>query len=119
MSGNTVIDALLDVAKIKPALPSGFPQVPRPILLTAHRRENFGEPLRDALTAIRAFRRCKSGYCVFFPVRPNPAARAVAHDILSNHKRIVLAEPSSYSEIVGAMQHSWIVVTVCKKKPRP
>jgi UDP-N-acetylglucosamine 2-epimerase (non-hydrolysing) len=111
MSGNTVIDALLETARDRPAPPPGFPRVARPILLTAHRRENFGEPLREALLAIRAFVDQNADTGVFFPVHPNPAARAIAHQILSNHERIVLAEPSPYSEIVGAMQRSWLVVT--------
>ena len=45
------------------------------------------------------------------PDAPDPAARSVAHDILSGHERIVLAEPLSYPQIVGAMQRSWVVVT--------
>jgi UDP-N-acetylglucosamine 2-epimerase (non-hydrolysing) len=111
VSGNTVIDALLETAACAPAPPRGFPKVPRPVLLTAHRRENFGEPLREALTAIRAFVEATPDTAVFFPVHPNPAARSIAQQILSNHERIVLAEPASYAEIVGAMQRSWLVVT--------
>jgi UDP-N-acetylglucosamine 2-epimerase (non-hydrolysing) len=111
MSGNTVIDALMETARDNPAPPAGFPHVARPILLTAHRRENFGEPLREALLAIRAFVDRNTDTGVFFPVHPNPAARAIARECLSNHDRIVLAEPASYPEIVGAMRSSWLVVT--------
>ena len=111
VSGNTVIDILLETAALSPAAPSKFPKLPRVIVLTAHRRENFGEPLREALTAVRNFVDTAPDTAVFFPVHPNPAARSIAHQILSNHERIVLAEPASYSEIVGAMQRSWLVVT--------
>lgn len=111
VSGNTVIDMLLETASQRPAAPAKFPKFPRVVLLTAHRRENFGEPLREALTAIRTFVDRSPDVAVFFPVHPNPAARSIAHQILSNHDRIVLAEPISYSEIVGAMQRSWLVVT--------
>lgn len=111
VSGNTVIDTLLETAAESPAPPRGFPKVPRTILLTAHRRENFGEPLREALAAIRTFVDATPDTAVFFPVHPNPAARSVAHQVLSNHERIVLAEPTSYGEIVGAMQRAWLVVT--------
>ncbi len=111
MCGNTVIDALLEAARSNPAAPARFPIVARPILLTAHRRENFGEPLREALLAVRAFVDGNPDTGVFFPVHPNPAARSIAQQCLSNHDRIVLAEPVSYSEIVGAMQRSWLVVT--------
>src|SRR5882757_2153328 len=54
VSGNTVIDSLLEVAALKPPVPADFPKL-RTILVTAHRRENFGAPLREAFTAIRAF----------------------------------------------------------------
>jgi UDP-N-acetylglucosamine 2-epimerase (non-hydrolysing) len=111
ISGNTVIDALLETAAERPAAPKDFPKAARVILLTAHRRESFGEPLREALLAIRAFIDATPDTAVFFPVHPNPAARAIAREILSNHERIVLAEPVSYSEIVGAMQRAWLVVT--------
>jgi UDP-N-acetylglucosamine 2-epimerase (non-hydrolysing) len=111
LSGNTVIDALLETAAAAPRLPAGFPAVPRPILLTAHRRENFGRPIREALVAIRRFIEASPDTAVFYPVHPNPAVQSVAHDVLSNHPRIVLAEPSSYPEIVAAMQRAWLIVT--------
>jgi UDP-N-acetylglucosamine 2-epimerase (non-hydrolysing) len=111
VSGNTVIDALLATAAGDPPPPAGFPCVPRPILLTAHRRENFGGPLRDAFAAIRAFVDSAPDTAVFFPVHPNPQARAVAREMLSGHDRIILAEPSSYPQIVGALRRAWMVVT--------
>jgi UDP-N-acetylglucosamine 2-epimerase (non-hydrolysing) len=111
VSGNTVIDQLLETAAQNPPPPPDFPNMPRVILLTAHRRESFGEPLREALTAIRAFVDATPDTAVYFPVHPNPAARSIAHEILSNHRRIVLADPTSYSGIVGAMRRSWLVVT--------
>jgi len=111
VSGNTVIDQLLETAAQNPPPPPDFPNMPRVILLTAHRRESFGEPLREALTAIRTFIDATPDTAVYFPVHPNPAARLIAHEILSNHRRIVLAEPVSYSKIVGAMRRSWLVVT--------
>ncbi len=111
VSGNTVIDALLEMAAGRPAPPRGFPNGSRTILLTAHRRENLGEPLRESLMAIRDFVDAKPDTAVFFPVHPNPSARSIAHQVLSNHERIVLAEPASYCEMVGAMQRAWLVVT--------
>ena len=111
ISGNTVIDALLETAARRPPPPRAFPEFPFTILLTAHRRENFGEPLREALTAIRTFVNLTPDTAVFFPVHSNPAARSVAYEVFSGHDRIVLAEPTSYGEIVGAMQRAWLVVT--------
>jgi len=109
--GNTVIDALLQTAATHPAPPRDFPYSPRSILLTAHRRESFGEPLREALTAIRTFVNLTPDTTVFFPVHPNPAARAIAFEVFGGHERIMLSEPVSYGEIVGAMQRAWLIVT--------
>lgn len=111
VTGNTVIDALLEIAASRPAAPADFPSVARPILLTAHRRENCDGRLRDAFGAIRKFVDTHPDTAVFFPVHVNPAARALAHEVLSGHPRITLTEPVSYREIVGAMQRSWLVIT--------
>ena len=110
VSGNTVIDSLLEVAASKPALPADFPRL-RTILLTAHRRENFGEPLRDAFTAIRAFVDLTPDVAVYFPVHPNPNARETAIEILSGHPRIRLVDPLGYRDVVAAIQNAWCVVT--------
>jgi UDP-N-acetylglucosamine 2-epimerase (non-hydrolysing) len=110
VSGNTVIDSLLEVASSRPPVPEDFPKL-RTILLTAHRRENFGEPLKDAFTAIRAFVDLTPDVAVYFPVHPNPNARAVAFEVLSGHPRIKLVEPLNYRDIVAAIQNSWCVVT--------
>ena len=111
VSGNTVIDALLERAAARPAPPPRFPAAPRTILLTAHRRESFGEPLREALTAVRTFINLTPDTAVYVPLHPNPAARAVAHEVFAGQERVVLAEPASYGEIVGAMQRAWLIVT--------
>jgi UDP-N-acetylglucosamine 2-epimerase (non-hydrolysing) len=110
VSGNTVIDSLLEVAASKPTPPQGFPRL-RTILVTAHRRENFGEPLRDAFTAIRAFVDLTPDVAVYFPMHPNPNAREMAIEILSGHPRIKLVEPLGYRDMVAAIQNSWCVVT--------
>jgi UDP-N-acetylglucosamine 2-epimerase (non-hydrolysing) len=110
VSGNTVIDSLLEVAAAKPAPRADFPTL-RTILLTAHRRENFGEPLRDAFTAIRAFVDLTPDIAVYFPVHPNPNAREAAYEVLSGHPRIQLVEPLGYRDMVAAIQNAWCVVT--------
>ncbi len=110
VSGNTVIDSLLEVAASKPARPADFPRL-KTILLTAHRRENFGAPLRDAFTAIRAFVDLTPDVAVYFPVHPNPNARETAIEILSGHPRIKLVDPLGYRDIVAAIQNAWCVVT--------
>jgi len=110
VSGNTVIDSLLEVAATKPPPPAEF-KSRRMILLTAHRRENFGPKLRDALTGVRAFVDLAPDVGVYFPVHPNPNARDAAFEILSGNPRIHLVEPLGYQEMVAAIQNAWCVVT--------
>lgn len=111
MSGNTVIDALLDAAARKPALPDSFPAAGRTILVTAHRRESFGAPLDRALSALRKCLDRFPDLNILFPVHPNPEARASAERCLGGHPRAVLVEPLGYNDMVSAMQHAWLVVT--------
>lgn len=111
MSGNTVIDALLEMASRKPELPAGFPAAEKTILVTAHRRENFGPPLAQALSALREIVDRYPDIAIFFPVHPNPNTKLVAERILGGHPRIVLSEPVNYPQLVAAMQASWLVVT--------
>ena len=110
MSGNTVIDALLEMAGLKPELPADFPHG-RTILMTAHRRENFGAPLVEAFTAVRAFVDVHPDVNVYFPVHPNPNAQNVAREVLSGHPRIRLVEPLGYRHLVAVLQSAWCVVT--------
>jgi len=111
VSGNTVIDALLDTAAHDPDLPRDFPADFKTILLTAHRRENAGRPLERALSAMRAVVDRYPDIAIYFPVHPNPHTRSAAERILGEHPRIVLSEPIGYSQLVAAMKASWLVVT--------
>ncbi|MBR0697752.1 non-hydrolyzing UDP-N-acetylglucosamine 2-epimerase [Bradyrhizobium lablabi] len=110
VSGNTVIDSLLEVAATRPAPPADFPRL-KTVLLTAHRRENFGAPLQDAFAAIRAFVDLTPDAAVYFPMHPNPSAREAALDMLSGHPRIRLVEPLGYRDVVASIQNAWCVVT--------
>jgi UDP-N-acetylglucosamine 2-epimerase (non-hydrolysing) len=110
VSGNTVIDSLLEVASLRLPPPADFPKL-RTILLTAHRRENFGAPLKDAFTAIRAFVDLTPDVALYFPLHPNPKAREVALEVLTDHPRIKLVEPLNYRDVVAAIQHCWCVIT--------
>jgi UDP-N-acetylglucosamine 2-epimerase (non-hydrolysing) len=111
VSGNTVIDALLEMEARNPPLPKNFPIADKPILLTAHRRESFGAPLRRALTALREAVDRYSDTAIFFPVHPNPSSHRVAMEIFESHPQVALTEPVKYSELVAAMKASWLVVT--------
>ena len=109
LTGNTVIDALqFTSAKIGRQSQRG-PQ--HDILVTAHRRENFGAPFTEICSALldlcQDFPRLK----ILFPVHPNPNVRNVAEDLLGNHPQITLSPPLSYPDLVAAMQRAKLILT--------
>ncbi len=78
VTGNTVIDALLSVAERETPLPFKLDPDKRLILVTAHRRENFGEPFRQICRAILALVERNQDVQVVYPVHPNPNVYDVA-----------------------------------------
>jgi len=111
VTGNTVIDALLEVARR-----SGPPETPLPdgkrlVLVTAHRRESFGQPLEDVCRALRDVADTFADVAIVYPVHMNPNVQRAARSILEGHDRIILTDPLPYSEFVGLLKASHIVVT--------
>ncbi|WP_442756879.1 non-hydrolyzing UDP-N-acetylglucosamine 2-epimerase [Methylocystis sp. JAN1] len=111
ITGNTVIDALLQVAARDLAPPEGFPDVPRVILSTAHRRESFGQPLESALKGLRAAVDAHEDVGLYFLTHPNPQAHEPARRILGGHPRIVVKDAIGYADMVSALKRCWLVVT--------
>ncbi len=112
VTGNTVIDALLEVAA-RPDLPP-TPHVPpdlRMILVTAHRRESFGAPLQEVFRAVRELADARSDICFLCPVHPNPNVSEAAEQWISDHSRIVQCPPMDYVSFVAAMQQAYLVLT--------
>lgn len=109
VTGNTAIDALqLTVARLA--------REPRPrgrhdLLLTAHRRENFGPPLERIFSAVRSLLDEHQGLRVLYPVHPNPDVHGPAHALLGGHPRITLAGPLDYPDLVQAMQDARFILT--------
>lgn len=121
VTGNTVIDALHMILKTKrgfsnPALKKAFPgnpsKLPFPlVLITAHRRENFGRPFEEAFTAIkRAAERFPKALFVY-PVHLNPNVQEPAKRILGKSSNILLIPPLDYPDLSGLMKLSYFVVT--------
>jgi UDP-N-acetylglucosamine 2-epimerase (non-hydrolysing) len=109
VTGNTGIDTLLrTVEKIGPAQRG---QQRRMLLLTAHRRESFGEPLRNILQAVRELADRYVDVEVVYPVHPNPNVRNNAHSILKDHERIHLLPPQDYFDFVDLMCRSTLILT--------
>ena len=111
VTGNTVIDALL--YQVGQSVDVSLPLVDglRTLLVTAHRRENFGAPLRQACRAIRTLVERFPDMQVLFPVHPNPNVRRETDAILAGHPRISLCEPLGYSAFVAAMQRADLILT--------
>lgn len=117
VTGNTVVDALHQAASQRrpvqdPDLRSVVedPDV-RFVLLTAHRRESFGEPLRGVFQAVRVLADLDPTVRIVYPVHPNPNVSAPAREILSGHPRIALTPPLDYFDLVAALQRADVVLT--------
>lgn len=117
VTGNTVVDALQSVADLERPIGNDalrdivLDESRRLVLLTAHRRESFGEPLRRVFQAVRQIADEREDVVVLYPVHPNPNVLEPARDVLSGHSRIVLTEPLDYFDLVAALRHSDLVLT--------
>jgi UDP-N-acetylglucosamine 2-epimerase (non-hydrolysing) len=117
VTGNTVVDALTRVAALNRPIDNGVlraaveDDAKRLVLLTAHRRESFGEPMRELFGAVRTLADEFEDITVVYPVHPNPNVKGPAHEILSGHPRISLTEPLDYFDLVGALQSASLVLT--------
>lgn len=111
VTGNTVIDALIDAASLDIPLPFACDPGKRLILVTAHRRENFGEPFRNICDAVLILAERNPDVQVIFPVHPNPNVRDTAHAILGSHPRIALCEPLDYLPFVAVMKRAYLILS--------
>ncbi|MCA0424969.1 MAG: UDP-N-acetylglucosamine 2-epimerase (non-hydrolyzing) [Proteobacteria bacterium] len=110
ITGNTVIDALLDVAKRD--LPCDWPKPGRRlVLVTAHRRENFGAPLLEIIRAIRTLHDAHPDVDFVYPVHPNPNVRGPVFEHLAGFERIHLCDPVNYLELTALMKACHFALT--------
>jgi UDP-N-acetylglucosamine 2-epimerase (non-hydrolysing) len=107
--GNTAIDSLL----YELAHPGTTPPVEhRPFLLvTLHRRESFGQPLDDLVSALQQFLRERPAARVVWPVHPNPRVRAVVTEHFARHERTTLLEPQPYRRFVRLLADAHLVLS--------
>ncbi len=111
LTGNTGIDALRWVENQEPLPRTGWDSSRRTILVTAHRRENLGEPLAGICTAIRNLVSRYPDLHVRFPVHPNPGVRAMVAARLGHIERVELVEPAGYRDFVRLMRTSFLILT--------
>ncbi len=107
VTGNTVIDALKYTVNEEINCECDG----RLILLTAHRRENIGEPMRRIFSAVRRVAERYSGIKIVYPMHPNPAVRSIAEEVLGGCDRISLAEPLDLVEFHNLLARSYLVLT--------
>lgn len=111
ITGNTVIDALLTIAARNITLPLQIEPDRRLVLITAHRRENFGEPLRHICLAIQALAQKNPDVDFLFPVHPNPNVTDIVNKLLANKPNIHLSAPLDYVHFVAALKRSYLILT--------
>ena len=116
ITGNTVIDALKTTVcadyKFKDETLSQMDwDNKKVIVMTAHRRENLGEPLRNICRAVKRIVEEFKDVEVVYPVHLNPAVREVANEILGNIDRVKLIEPVNADELHNAISRGYMVMT--------
>ncbi len=119
VTGNTVVDALITAKGIvdaDPSLASRWDSIKqhhgnrRIILVTCHRRENFGEGVLNIVEALLTILR-REDVAIVLPVHPNPNVHDVFAERLANHPRVVLISPQGYTDFVGLLSLAYLVLT--------
>lgn len=112
VTGNTAIDAM------KTTIQEGYSHPvldwaadSRMIILTAHRRENLGDPLRNIFAAIRRIVEKYRDIKVIYPVHLNPAVKKCADELLGGHARIKLIEPLDVIDFHNFMARAHLILT--------
>jgi UDP-N-acetylglucosamine 2-epimerase (non-hydrolysing) len=119
VTGNTVVDAVLRIAAtpVDPAdaqlahILQFTDTIGRLLLVTAHRRESFGAPLRGVCEALAAIVEAHPDTGIVFPVHPNPNVREAVHEILGDRPRVLLVQPLDYVQFVHVMQRATLILT--------
>ena len=116
ITGNTVIDALkmmvcekykFNVCKLDKIDYNNK----RVLLVTAHRRENYGEALQNICHALKDIKLEFENVEIVFPVHKNPAVRNVVYEVLDNINGIHVIEPLDYKQFVNLIKQSYIILT--------
>lgn len=112
VTGNTAIDALRTTVRddyTHPVL--DWVGDSRLIMLTAHRRENLGQPLKNMFKAIKRIVDEHEDIKVIYPIHMNPLVRETANDILGNHERIRIIEPLEVLDFHNFLNKAHLILT--------
>lgn len=110
VTGNTVIDALYHCLA-KDTTVSTNPVTEKVILVTAHRRENWGQPLTNIIKALQAILKDNSDVKMLIPVHLNPEVQRLFFESLGSEPRANLVEPLDYQQMATAMVHAYLIIT--------
>ena len=108
LSGNTVIDALLQVSNKNRSTKK---RETRTILATTHRRENLGEPLENIAQSFHDILEAFPDTKLILPMHKNPVVRETLVRVLGRHERVSLIEPPDYLDFVRLMESSDLILT--------
>ena len=112
ITGNTAIDALKTTVRKDYSHPElEWANDSRLILITAHRRENLGEPMRHMFRAIRRVMDEHSDVKAIYPIHMNPVVRETANEILGNDDRIHIIEPLEVLDFHNFLARSYLILT--------
>jgi UDP-N-acetylglucosamine 2-epimerase (non-hydrolysing) len=111
VTGNTVIDALLMAARREVPIGVELDATRRLVLVTAHRRDSFGEPIRQICRAIRELHDRFPDVEFLWPVHPNPSIKPVVEEAMADRPRVRLCAPLAYGPFVSALKRSTLILT--------
>jgi UDP-N-acetylglucosamine 2-epimerase (non-hydrolysing) len=116
LTGNPIVDAVHIVQRTIPPSASVARLLAdlkgrKILVVTTHRRENFGSTLRGYLTALRDFALAHPDVTILFPVHPNPAVRAECASVFQNSPQIKLLDPMLYPDFLHVLDHAWMIAS--------
>ena len=111
VTGNTVIDALVSATRRNIPIGVELDSRKRLVLVTAHRRDSFGEPLTRICRAVQDLHDRFADVEFLWPVHPNPSVRPVVEELMKAFPRVRLCRPLPYGPFVSAMKRAVIILT--------
>lgn len=112
VTGNTAIDALNTTVRVDYSHPQlDWAADSRLIMITAHRRENLGEPMRNMFRAIKRIVEEKPDIKVIYPIHMNPIVRDAANEILGDNNRVRIIEPLEVLDFHNFLSRSYLILT--------
>ena len=111
VTGNTVIDALFMAVARDVPIGVDLDRTRRLILVTAHRRDSFGEPIREICRAIAVLHDRFPDVEFLWPVHPNPSIKPVVEAAFADRPRVRLCDPLSYGPFVSALKRATLILT--------